>query len=63
MWWLLLRFLPRPGLISYGVLAALVLLQLGGVDVLGIGLDLADQLAGDLLNWIEGVIADQLNPF
>ncbi|MXR41013.1 hypothetical protein GRX01_06615 [Halobaculum sp. WSA2] len=62
MWWLLLRLLPRPGLVSYGVLAALVLLQLGGVDVLGMGLDLADQLAGDVLDWIEEVIADQLNP-
>lgn len=62
MWWVLLRLLPRPGLITYGIVAVLVLLQLGGVDVLGMVLDVVDQLAADALNWIEGVIADQLNP-
>jgi len=62
MWWVLLRLLPRPGLVTYGIVASLVLLQLGGVDVLGMGLDLADQLVGQVINWIEGVIADQLNP-
>lgn len=62
MWWVLLRLLPRPGLATYGILAVLVLLQLGGVDVLGMGLDLADQLLADVFAWIEGVIADSLNP-
>ncbi|WP_435065632.1 hypothetical protein [Halobaculum sp. EA56] len=55
--------LPRPGLVTYGIVAALVLLQLGGVDVLGFALDLAGQFAGQVIDWIEGVIADQLNPF
>ncbi len=63
MWWVLLRLLPRPGLVTYGIVAALVLLQLGGVDVLGFALDLAGQFAGQVIDWIEGVIADQLNPF
>jgi len=63
MWWVLLRLLPRPGLVTYGIVASLVLLQLGGVDVLGMGLDLANQLAADAIDWIEGVIRDQVNPF
>lgn len=62
MWWLLLRFLPRPGMATYGIVAVLVLLQLGGVDVFGMGIDLADQFVADVIAWIEGVIADSLNP-
>lgn len=64
MWWLLLRFLPRPGLMTYGVAAALVLLQLGGVDVFGMALDLGNQLLGDVIAWLEPqiqeMIADEL---